>query len=720
MQTVATRRRSAFDRGNGLAENSEQIPMTPRMLVPLVCLLFWCEFAQADSLQVWHPRNPLPTDQNLNGSAFGNGRFVGVGDRGTIVTSSNGVDWAVSETGTNADFLTVAFGNGRFVIGGRLVTLWSDDGLHWTNGVMPRPGADVNAIGFGIGTNFPNGRFVSWVITNDSSGLSRSWPLYSSNGVDWATDTSSQASINSPITSIAFGADTFVVSQVYQGTSPFPSGSSFYSKTGNSWFLISFNGDGYGAVASGNGRFIRAGGFTTISNGFSVSAVISTNGTAWPAAAGGETFYARAATFGGAGYVVVGVGGCVGVSMDATNWIVSRIATNINLLTVSYGNGTYVVMGQSGFIATSTDGVSWVQRSRGVTADLYAVAPADDGFMAVGANGTILHSTNGVGWDQLSSPTSNSLRAALQANGRFVLAGDNGTILSGMALTNLAVQSSGVTQSILGITFGAGKFVAVGSAGLVLSSPDSILWSIESSGTTQSLDAAAFGNAQFVAGGNGGTLISSVDGQTWVPQVSGLSRWFSSIIYAKGRFVAAGQRSGGNILEPFMATSQDGVNWSPVLIGPPRFLPNPAVALASDGKLFLSSGGLEFHRVNVVTSAVFNVSSDGVNWVRIPVTTNWPVASLLTYNNGTFVAASVRGRISQSDPVVQVEVNHLGLAQLNIIGPKNGVYRIEGLDSLATTNEWQSLTVLSNAPYVWVDPQSASATNRVYRAVLLH
>ena len=41
-------------------------------------------------------------------------------------------------------------------------------------------------------------------------------------------------------------------------------------------------------------------------------------------------------------------------------------------------------------------------------------------------------------------------------------------------------------------------------------------------------------------------------------------------------------------------------------------------------------------------------------------------------------------------------------------------------DAFAATNLWQPLTVLSNAPYVWVDhPQSAGATNRTYRAVLL-
>jgi hypothetical protein len=75
----------------------------------------------------------------LNGIAFGDGMFVGVGfpvvNSNQVFTSTDGVDWTPrASTSDNSYLLAVAFGGGWFVAGGSGgAMLISSNGLNWTN-----------------------------------------------------------------------------------------------------------------------------------------------------------------------------------------------------------------------------------------------------------------------------------------------------------------------------------------------------------------------------------------------------------------------------------------------------------------------------------------------------------------------------------------------------------------------------------------------------------
>jgi hypothetical protein len=74
----------------------------------------------------------------LHAITFGNGRFVGVGDRGKIVTSDGAGGLWESAT-TSMPVTQVAYGDGRFVAAGAWgALLVSEDGRGWTE---PAPGA---------------------------------------------------------------------------------------------------------------------------------------------------------------------------------------------------------------------------------------------------------------------------------------------------------------------------------------------------------------------------------------------------------------------------------------------------------------------------------------------------------------------------------------------------------------------------------------------------
>jgi len=66
----------------------------------------------------WQVRSS-PSSSQLNGIAYGNGLFIGVGSDTTILTSPNGALWDQPSAGTTAPTLRcAAFGNGRYVLGG--------------------------------------------------------------------------------------------------------------------------------------------------------------------------------------------------------------------------------------------------------------------------------------------------------------------------------------------------------------------------------------------------------------------------------------------------------------------------------------------------------------------------------------------------------------------------------------------------------------------------
>ena len=111
------------------------------------------------------------------------------------------------------------------------------------------------------------------------------------------------------------------------------------------------------------------------------------------------------------------------------------------------------------------------------------------------------------------------------------------------------------------------------------------------------------------------------------------------------------------------------------------------------------------------------LSTDGRNW-KIVIATNLASNWDFAYNNGTFASVGRYGIISQSDPLVRLEVRHDGMTHLTWEGPKNRSYRIEGNDTFPAQDGWQELTTSSAPPYSWSDPQSGTRSNRFYRVVL--
>lgn len=110
--------------------------------------LSWCGIGSFVGLSVfagafdnWDLRNPLPQPYSLNAVTFGSGQFVAVGGQGTIMVSTNGIDWTKRPTDVgNRHLFEVTFAEDRFVaVGGYVegasrpvsLVMTSTDGREW-------------------------------------------------------------------------------------------------------------------------------------------------------------------------------------------------------------------------------------------------------------------------------------------------------------------------------------------------------------------------------------------------------------------------------------------------------------------------------------------------------------------------------------------------------------------------------------------------------------
>ena len=152
----------------------------------------------ADPLATWTWRNPVPSSSYLYGVAYGNGRFVAVGDTGTIMTSADdGVTWVWRESGTTNFLRGVTYGGGQFAAFGWgytainargevsladtfTVILTSADGMNW---VQRWSGNQTELHGIAYG----NGQFVA-------VGIGKFTIVTSADGMNWIQRESVQRS----------------------------------------------------------------------------------------------------------------------------------------------------------------------------------------------------------------------------------------------------------------------------------------------------------------------------------------------------------------------------------------------------------------------------------------------------------------------------------------------------------------------------------------------
>lgn len=140
----------------------------------------------------WSPIEEIGGPHILRRAAFGNGIFVGVGDRGRRSASADGHTWKNAANVRAIDTLVdVAFGKGVFVgVGLHGLRMTSRDGLTWSNRLLGEEGEHLNTV------LWTGERFVA---------VGQGATYLSPDGLKWQREKNT----NAPLT-VAYGQGVFV------------------------------------------------------------------------------------------------------------------------------------------------------------------------------------------------------------------------------------------------------------------------------------------------------------------------------------------------------------------------------------------------------------------------------------------------------------------------------------------------------------------------------
>ena len=499
----------------------------------------------------WVTTNKPDSFRNVN---YVNGMFIAVGQAGTIVTSTDGLNWMDRESGTSDNLDAVAYGKSIYVIVGSNLEgtsgtiLTSTDGITWT----PRSSGTAARL---CDVTFGNETFVA---VGDPRGFyslgqgTETVVLTSIDGIDWSRSVRQPAPDHS-FTGVTFANGNFYISD---GCGH---GSILFSSDGANWTARNTSTlDGIVQIYYNNGTYIAAG----------LGGVIqtSTDAISWTLRTTGTTAWFNGVSYGNGTFVAVGSEG-IYTSADGVGWLLRKTIWNFVGAygsCVTYGGGIFVAAGENGQIFTSPDGVTWTARTSGTTQLLHGVTYGNGIFVVVGVSGTILTSPDGATWTVRESGDMNYLRGIAYGNGTFVAVGGTelGTYYYPSGNSVILSSSDGITWTrrttdairwLGSVIYEKGVFVVGGGGGQILTSADGINWTTRMTETAASeirfdgdINGIAYGNGIFIAAGYSGRALISSDGFVWVSKPM-LSRMLHAVTYGNGTFVAVG--ASGTIIQ---------------------------------------------------------------------------------------------------------------------------------------------------------------------------
>jgi len=607
-------------------------------------MILACATGVRADLDNWTWGNPWPQGNALNGVSWQQGQFVAVGDRGTVLTSSDGVNWTLRETDIHTALHGVA-SNGKLwvVVGSNGAILTSSDGLKWS-AMTAANGFSLMAVASN-GTQFVAVGYQGTVLT-------------SSDGVIWET---CDVSLSSYFNTVIWDGQEFVV--------PVPQSGQITSVDGRHWVNHKFTQLDYvNGLATNGSRWVAAGKnistnprpwFYSPEPGLYTSA----DGDSWTACNGASNDMAGIG-WGSNQFAGVGSIGVILTSVDGVTWTNQSSPTRYDLTAVVWGGGQWATVGGYGTVLTSSDGIQWTDR----TQDRSGLANRDPSgtqfhlvhngsygtwakgltglawngslVVAVGPAGAILTSADGTAWASHSLDNDQVDFNGIAVNeNRFVAVGTGGIYTSPDGEKWTKGDCSGCFS---GIMWTGGQFVAVGSGGIVATSPDGLTWTNHgfTSGTLNDLLAVTAGAGQIVAGGKNGVILTSTDGATWTQHNAGSNQDsskenFTSIAWSGKQFIALAA-SGKMIASP------DGVTWTQ--INPDiQYARLTSIQWAHGQFIAVGSGTVDQQRTSMLAT-----SPDGLQWTIHSIGTANGM-NALTWTNTKVVVAGDGGSILSAD-----------------------------------------------------------------------
>jgi len=322
------------------------------IFVTVFAICFEAPTSNADPLDTWHWRDAPPSLKDLYGVIYNGGKFVAVGDAGTIVVSAEGTKWTLSDSGSSARLRGVAYGGGMFLaVGAGGTLLSSPDAVNWTARDSGTTN-DLDAVTYGQNLFVAVG--ANGTITTSRDGV-----------VFVAKEGAVRDRLN--LTSVVYLSGIVYGQGIFLGSL---NGSWIFGSDngGVDWWvgettLLEHRSDILlKHVAYGNGRFVIVGEGFFNPDPIALPVILtSTNTIDWDQVADFDLLAGslHAIAFGRGTFVSAGevCFGCLEAvllsSTDGTNWTFRHARASRNLYGIAFGGGTFVAVGESGAILQS-------------------------------------------------------------------------------------------------------------------------------------------------------------------------------------------------------------------------------------------------------------------------------------------------------------------------------------------------------------------------------
>jgi hypothetical protein len=292
----------------------------------------------------------------LNGIASSGSLAVAVGDKGKVVTSTDGKTWTdrTLSSPTNMHLQGVAWDGTRFVaVGLDYASGWvgvihtSTDGISWSKKyTSSTSSSSINAFRSVVGTG------GTLLVGGDAGRLLRS----TDGGSAWTSVSSGAVSISTAhsVTGLAYGSGTFVATSHTYNSVASGDGQIYTSADGSTW-TTKTSGSGLtsstdiNSIAYLNNRFVGSGWYSKLR--------VSTDNGATFTTTRSSTELTPALAYGGGVYLAAGVDQDSGnakihvLSTDGTTWTQSSAPTGaVSEKAATFFNNTFLIVGGSGQI----------------------------------------------------------------------------------------------------------------------------------------------------------------------------------------------------------------------------------------------------------------------------------------------------------------------------------------------------------------------------------
>ena len=437
-------------------------------------------------------QNQTTSTSTLYGVSANDTTFIAVGAAGSILTSTDGAQWAKAES-VGIDLNCVTFGGGKTVIAGEAnYTLSSTTSANWVYSLRKSSLGDFKKV--------VNGQFGTMVAI-DSAGLL----VTSFDGINW-TSVRKGPQIGVELASyaindIAFGNGVYVVVGNNGGVGVSADLINWTTPTSGKTVALT-------SIEFGNGMFVAMGDNSTV--------IKSTDGVVWsafwtPVTAADSNQDANKITavdmaYGTPGYVAISSDNSLSFSKDGVAYFSNKkVVPEGNTLTRVIFGERYVAIGPQN-VVTSTDGLTWV--SAVVPAGTFRdVAYKSGTYVITGDGGLALYSTDGITWSQGTGFDPQFNMTKVKAAGSFFFsAGVSGKV--GM----MSYSADGITWIGSNVTITQNTYDAT-VANLVVDTTNSYVWTLFVSVAPWNKESGGLLSCNFTSP-NGGFASYSLPGAT--------------------------------------------------------------------------------------------------------------------------------------------------------------------------------------------------------------